>query len=296
MQDKVKNTCHLLDLNGEAAEIIQKAEVILADLAEKLERKNQLTTKIETLRKNYQDLLKGRDWGKLEKSLEGYNGKDLIAAEIVQEEALERRLKELRNERVELEKQIAAITGSMESRFKDCREISRIEEDLASTAQEIRYYRQLLEAIDLAKNMLAESFQELQGSFGPILNQKVGEILSGITGGRYDQVKVDENYQVTIRDQHSGDKVVDYFSNGTLDQVYFALRLGMMELVFGNEVKFPLILDDSFVQYDDRRLEAVLNYLADYAQEHQVLLFTCHQREARLLQGKDFTYLKLADG
>lgn len=296
MEEKEKNTCYLLGLNGEAPEIIQRAEVILADLAAKLERKNQLVTKIETLRKNYQDLLKDRDLEKLEAGLEGYAGKDFITEEMEHEGTLERRLKAMRDKRVELEKQIVAITGTIENRFKDCREISRIEEDLASTAQEIKGYRQLLEVIDLTKNMLAESFQELQGSFGPLLNEKVGRILSGITGGRYDHVKVDENYQVTIRDQHSGDKVVDYFSNGTLDQVYFALRLGIVELVFGNEIKFPLILDDSFVQYDDRRLAAVLEFLVDYAQNHQVLLFTCHKREAQLLQGKDFTYLKLANG
>jgi uncharacterized protein YhaN len=46
----------------------------------------------------------------------------------------------------------------------------------------------------------------------------------------------------------------------------------------------PLILDDSFVCFDDRRLCSALDYLREEAVLRQVLLFTCHEREANILR------------
>ncbi len=47
-----------------------------------------------------------------------------------------------------------------------------------------------------------------------------------------------------------------------------------------NKEEFPFFLDDSFVQYDDKRLEGALGTMADLSKRHQILLFSCHGREA----------------
>ena len=45
----------------------------------------------------------------------------------------------------------------------------------------------------------------------------------------------------------------------------------------------PLIFDDSFVLYDDERLRTVLKWLPT-AYSGQILVFTCHEREMRVLK------------
>ena len=62
-----------------------------------------------------------------------------------------------------------------------------------------------------------------------------------------------------------------------------ALRLAAARLFQGDEDKLPLILDDSFVLYDEDRLRSALRWLCGNY-KGQILMFTCHQREARVLE------------
>jgi len=282
-------------LSEEGKELIKKAGELISRYEDTLTRKNTLDIQMEINRKNFLELVRGRNLAEMEAEIPKFKFEDISGENLTDQEELEHGLKELNNQKIELEKRRAGLNSSINSRLKDCREISRVEEDLEATDRAIQGYRELLETLDLTKSLLEESFRELQRSFGPLLNQKVGGILSRITGGKYGDVMIDQGYQVTLKAEGSGDRVSDYFSNGTLDQVYFSLRLGIIETVYDSEIKCPLILDDSFVQYDDSRLAAVLDYLVDYAENHQVLLFTCHQREAELLKGKEFTYIELVN-
>ncbi|NLX87690.1 MAG: hypothetical protein GXY97_11175 [Clostridiales bacterium] len=84
----------------------------------------------------------------------------------------------------------------------------------------------------------------------------------------------------------------EILSGGTVDQLYFALRIAASDLVSGGS-KLPLFLDDSFVQYDRRRLENVMGYLLEEAKERQIILFTCHGREREVADalGGVYNYL-----
>ena len=69
-------------------------------------------------------------------------------------------------------------------------------------------------------------------------------------------------------------------SDGTVDQLYLALRLAVAKELTPNA---PLVLDDALVRFDDARLKAALSILNREAQTKQVLLFTCQNREKSLL-------------
>jgi uncharacterized protein YhaN len=71
-------------------------------------------------------------------------------------------------------------------------------------------------------------------------------------------------------------------SDGTIDQLYLALRLAVVREL---SPAAPMILDDALVRFDDTRLKAALNILSDEAENRQILLFTCQERETRLLEG-----------
>ena len=65
-------------------------------------------------------------------------------------------------------------------------------------------------------------------------------------------------------------------SDGTIDQLYLALRLAVAEELTPDS---PLILDDALVRFDDTRMQAALAILEELAKNRQVILFTCQQRE-----------------
>ena len=53
----------------------------------------------------------------------------------------------------------------------------------------------------------------------------------------------------------------------------------------------PVILDDTFVYYDDERLKHTLAWLAE--NKKQVLIFTCQKREIQLLEELGLDYHKV---
>ena len=72
---------------------------------------------------------------------------------------------------------------------------------------------------------------------------------------------------------------IDQVSRGTVEQIYFALRMAATEILYDEE--YPIILDDTFVFYDDVRLESTLRWLVK--SKKQVLIFTCQKREQDIL-------------
>ena len=68
-------------------------------------------------------------------------------------------------------------------------------------------------------------------------------------------------------------------SDGTVDQLYLALRLAVAEELTPDA---PLVLDDAMVRFDDVRLKTALNILSESAENKQVILFTCQTREKKL--------------
>lgn len=57
------------------------------------------------------------------------------------------------------------------------------------------------------------------------------------------------------------------------------------------EDTLPLMFDDAFVYFDDKRLEQLLLYLNSL--DRQVLLFSCHKRELRILEKHRIPYGKI---
>ena len=140
------------------------------------------------------------------------------------------------------------------------------------------------DALSLALDALRQANDHLQQRFAPELNRRSGEILSALTGGRYDTLILNREFEAAAR---STDSLLPHgtlaLSRGTADQVYLAVRLAVCQLCLGEEAPSPLVLDDALLTFDDERMALAVDYLSDLDQ--QVLLFSCQQRESRLGKG-----------
>ena len=143
-------------------------------------------------------------------------------------------------------------------------------------------------AIDLAQETMADLSSSIRDSFGLYLNKEASQYITGITGGIYDSMSIDENLNVFL---NTKTKLVplENVSSGTMDQVYLALRLAAAKLLQGSGSGFPLIFDDSFTQYDDERLKTALEWLAS-TYGGQIIIFTCHRREAQMLRARQVEF------
>ncbi len=133
-------------------------------------------------------------------------------------------------------------------------------------------------AADIALEVLRDSFAELRRGYGSALEQKAGEIFSGITGGKYESMQISKSFDISVEKSGVfGGKESAYLSSGAYDQAYLSLRFALSDLIFENTESLPILLDDALTQYDDKRAETALKYLKEYSNDGQIIMFTCHR-------------------
>ncbi len=136
-----------------------------------------------------------------------------------------------------------------------------------------------IEGIDMAMEAIGMIAKRLQSEIGGQIRDRTSEILAELTGGRYHQVMVDKDLQMGVC-TYERYIPVEQLSRGTMEQVYFALRMAVGDVLCSRET-LPVVLDDVFVMYDEKRLMETLHWLIGHKQ--QILLFTCHKREEEIL-------------
>ncbi len=142
-----------------------------------------------------------------------------------------------------------------------------------------------LEAVKLALNTIQELSISIHDSFGNQLNEAISDTIKKVTNEKYSDIKVNEKLDIKVGFRGSY-LPFDKLSTGTMDQIYLSLRLAVSDLLLGKNL-MPLIFDDSFAYYDDSRVKASLQQLS---MRQQVILFTCHKREQRLLEELQIPY------
>lgn len=161
-------------------------------------------------------------------------------------------------------------------------------EELVEITGEYREYEEKKCALKLASERLEELAGTFQKKLKSDLNKRVSEIIREITGGNYTQLVLEEGLSLSLMCQ--GRKIpVEQVSRGTAEQVHFALRMAAVELMY--EEEYPVILDDTFVCYDDKRLACTLKWLSE--NKRQVLLFTCQKREEETLAKLGIPFRKI---
>jgi uncharacterized protein YhaN len=117
---------------------------------------------------------------------------------------------------------------------------------------------------------------------------RASQIFARLTEGRYDRLEVDETEDgtpyVSARRPDGAECRADRLSEGTLDQLYLALRLAAIETEAQTTEPLPFIGDDLLVNFDDNRAKAALRVLSDFSRVTQVILFTHHDHIAGMAE------------
>ncbi|MCK9479246.1 MAG: AAA family ATPase [Firmicutes bacterium] len=206
-----------------------------------------------------------------------------LAAEILKEIEIEEQKiaaieKENTNRLIEIVRQISETESKINN--MQITPIAEIENNLARLRETHDKLNSFLDDITLAKKCLQEAFESLQKSFGKELNDATSSVLNEISNGKYSKVLVDDNYNMLAMDTEANELIdAQYLSSGAYDQIYFALRMGIAQMLFKGA---PIILDEAFALYDEPRLNAALDYLRKQ-KSRQILLFSCHKREQQRL-------------
>ena len=173
----------------------------------------------------------------------------------------------------------AGARARVEQNPVDAEEVAGLAERLASWTEELaalrrrdRIYTRTLAEINAAE-------QATMRRATRYLEWRMVADIARITDGRYRRVRVDDtNLGIELfSPERDGWVPVTDLSQGTLDVVYLAARLGLVRLVTGDR-RPPLILDDPFVTLDDERAPRALELLRELAADFQVIYLTTSDR------------------
>ena len=118
-------------------------------------------------------------------------------------------------------------------------------------------------------NKAQNANEKINNTYSPIISKRLAPVLSEITGAKYSDVTVDKEFNIRVKAEGEY-HALGYFSRGTADAVYFAVRLCMADILCESA---PLILDDPFWSFDGERLENAMATIEKISKNRQVILF-----------------------
>ena len=162
--------------------------------------------------------------------------------------------------------------------FQSYRSSSEIEEDLVLAEQNFSGLDTNRIALGVALETIEKLSRQQQEVLAPQLNAAVEQRFLRLCRRRYEEVKVDPDFQVWLREVNSGElRLTENLSRGTQDQLYFSMRFGILDLVSNEEEPCPSLLDEPFAAYDRIRLGEAFEILTVEAARRQLILFTCRE-------------------
>lgn len=215
------------------------------------------------------------------------------------QEEQKRKTENIRSEEtVQLRGRIAAAQGAVQAMREEMHDEEVHMENLQDQIIEMEYpdaqekeAERKRDAARLASETIIRLSSQFREEKDDALNERMSEILSRITSGRHDDIRLDDRKGMQAVEQFHA-RNPEAFSQATMQQMYFAYRMAAGSLLEGDE-PLPYMFDEAFSSYDEKRLAEVLKWLAE--EKRQILIFTCRKQEASILRnaGADFLEISL---
>ena len=186
-----------------------------------------------------------------------------------------RRRDELRDERVENDLKLKQLSSEDES------SVLRIERNILmeQLQEKAREWSQLT----IAGEILRLTQQKFERERQPSVIQHAEDFFGRVTGERYQRLYAPIGQQtITVIDKTGRDKSPSQLSRGTREQLYLALRFGLIREFGKHAEHLPVIVDEALVNFDPERANLAASAFAELSQTNQVLVFTCHRTIAEM--------------
>lgn len=194
------------------------------------------------------------------------------------------------------ETEILKLAERLETRSSGLPSLSEREALWQRAQDKVKRLEEEKQVIQSARKVLEEAAREVQEDIVPRLRPHATHWVEEVTGGRYRDLLIDptDGIRLSVFAPETGERQpVEQLSRGTIDQMYFALRLALVQFFSENgKTPLPILMDDSLVHFDGERLRQAMRILGKVSQQHQIILCTCHDRERQILEDEDIPYTK----
>ena len=186
---------------------------------------------------------------------------------------LESRRDALREERGGIDAELARLTSEEESSALRVRRHTLVEQ--------LEEHARGWSKAAIAEELLSRTRQRFERERQPSVIRHAQEFFSDITGGRYSRVFAPiEEQTITVVDAAGASKHPGELSRGTREQLYLALRFGLIREFGEHAERLPVVVDEALVNFDPERARLAAEAFAKLSETNQVLVFTCHPSTA----------------
>ena len=166
--------------------------------------------------------------------------------------------------------------------------LSKIEEEMVNNKEKMSTLKNLDLSFNLAKKILSQAYEKMKNTVTPRFTEELSKAVSEITDGKYSNIMFHDELGLIVELADGNYVPASKLSIGTIDQLYLSLRLSMVKEL--SEETMPIILDEAFAYYDTERLENILKYINNKFKDHQIILFTCANREKEILDNMNLSF------
>ncbi len=191
---------------------------------------------------------------------------------------------ELNNNRLELNS-ILIEEKNMVPKLENIISLKEEYDNLKERLADLEYENNL---INKTKEYLMSAYEKMKNSITPKFTKNLSNTVEKISNGKYNKVSINDEQGLIVENQYGDYISAERLSTGTVDQLYLSLRLSMIDEI--SDESMPIILDEAFAYYDETRLENILKFLSDELGNHQLIIFTCTNREKNILDKIDVSY------
>ena len=181
----------------------------------------------------------------------------------------------LREERGRVENELERLTGEEES--------SRLRIQRNTLLEQLRDSVRVWSRLTMAEELLDRTRQKFEIERQPRVVQHAQESFSHMTGQQYTRLFVPIGERtVTVTDGAGGTKQPHELSRGTREQLYLALRFGLVQEFGEHAERLPVVVDEALVNFDPERARRAIDAFSTLSETNQVLVFTCHPATAEM--------------
>ncbi|MEH6994332.1 AAA family ATPase [Neobacillus drentensis] len=271
-------------LISEKKKLLDEADVEVEEayyaLGEKIEKKSKLIERLADISKQVQYSFLKED--EIERLLQIHNVEGLLTHYHEEKETLSSRLNELQEKQAAVNYQIQLLEeGGSYSEILHHYKQQKFELDEAAKEWSV---------FSLAQNILSKTVEKYKTVHLPRMLAKAEEYLFFLTEEQYERIHLQQSGSGFLieRSDHTLFEANE-LSQATAEQVYVSIRLALATTLY-EKYHFPIIIDDSFVNFDSSRTKKVMELLTKL-EHNQILFFTCHTHLLQYFQPKKVLYL-----
>lgn len=196
------------------------------------------------------------------------------AGNIPPAEELERKAQELTASIEEKRGAYSMLKSNAEALRLTAERISDAEQALESAKEKLEDSKKTFDVLKLTTEYLEKAKDNLTEKYKQPMTEGFSHYLKIVTESS-SEFLIDPDLKVSYSEDGAM-REKSYYSTGLRDMTDICMRLAMIDAMYNDNEKPPLILDDPFVNLDDRHLKNALKLLKKLSEDRRIIYLTCH--------------------